>query len=123
MSNHNYSQYSNKNKKNNTNKNSNKAVAAPNVETSKPIVQPALNLVQETVETVKLPETVKGTVANCSKLNVRVAPNPDADVACVLTAQSEVAINVAESTDEWFSICTAVGMEGYCMRKYIDAYL
>lgn len=123
MSNHNYSQYSNKNKKNNTNNNPNKAAVAPIVETPKPIVQPAPILVQETVETVKLPDTVKGFVANCGKLNVRVAPNPDADVACVLNAQSEVVINVTESTDEWFSICTAAGMEGYCMRKYIDAYL
>ena len=123
MSNHNYSQYSNKKNNNqnhnHSNPNLNKIPEVAIVEPPKPVV----NLVEETVETVKLPETVTGVVANCGKLNVRVAPNPMADIVCVLNAQTEVVINVAESTDDWFSICTAAGIEGYCMRQYIDARL
>lgn len=80
-------------------------------------------LVEESVETVALPETVSGIVINCTKLNVRAEPNMTAEVLCVLDASSEIEIDPAKSTSEWVSVCTAVGIEGYCMRKFIDARL
>lgn len=121
---HNYSQYSNKNK--------NFEVDDEVVETVDPIeedavIEPAVEetvtLVEETVETVTLPETVNGTVIGCIKLNVRVNPSATADVVCVLDAKSEIKINVAKSDNEWFSVCTATGIEGYCMRKFVEANL
>ena len=84
------------------------------------ISTPAVEMVVETVETMTLPETVVGVVANCNKLNVRVAPDATADVACVLNAGTEIEVNVTDSTDEWFSVCTAAGIEGYCMRKFVN---
>lgn len=79
--------------------------------------------VKETVETVTLATTVKGVVVNCSKLNVRVKPASDADVLCVLARNTEVEVDVARSTSDWFKIYTASGAEGFCMRNYIDAEL
>ena len=130
MSNHNYSQYSN-NKKNNY-----KPVNKPVVEQKPvaevepevipvldPVITPVINPVVETVETVTVPETVKGVVVNCAKLNVREKPNTDAEVVCVLNAQSEIEIVVAKSTNKWFYVCTATGVEGYCMRQYVEASL
>lgn len=139
MANHNYSQYSNK--KNNTNANQpkpNKPVR-PNeqltvknpaasevkmeVERNETVHVPEIKLTKETVETVSLPKSVEGVVTNCLKLNVRAEPSKDADVVCVLDAMSEVKIDVCKSTPGWFKITTAIGTEGYCMRKFVDAYL
>lgn len=86
-------------------------------------VDPVIELVEETVETVTTPEVVTGVIVDCRKLNVRAEANSTADVVCVLDVNSEVMIDVAESTNEWFRICTATGVDGYCMRKYVNAHL
>ncbi len=124
MSNHNYSQYSNKNNQrinhNNAARPGVKPVekAAPEVKMeAKPIVM------KESVETVTLPETVEGVVANCSKLNVREAPDIESNILCVLDLMSEIEIDVSKSTKDWVHVCTATGVEGYCMRQYVDAHL
>ncbi len=117
MSKHNYSQYSN-------NKFKNEVVEDEIVtEEVDEVTEPEIVVVEETVETVTLPETVTGTVANCTKLNVRVKPNATADVVCVLDANTEVKIDVDKSDNEWFCVNTAAGIEGYCMRKFMKASL
>lgn len=78
---------------------------------------------KETDETVTLPETIKGTVTNCAKLNIRVKPAIDADIVCVLDNESEVEIDIARSTSDWFKIYTTSGVEGFCMQNYINAKL
>lgn len=120
MSKHNYSQYSNKknNRPNDPVKPNVESTKAPEV---KMVAKP--NVVQETVETVTLPETVEGVVSGCAKLNVRTEPNITAEVVCVLDIMSEIEIDVEQSNAEWFKICTATGIEGYCMRKYVEAHL
>lgn len=82
-----------------------------------------VEFIPETVDTVTLPNTVEGIVINCGKLNVRANPDIDSDIVTVLNAMSEIEINVNESTGEWFKVCTATGIEGYCMREFVDAYL
>lgn len=123
MSNHNYSKYSNKKH------NNNKPAVEPSyavkmevepVETSTVSVT---ELMDETVETVAIPEIIKGTVANCMKLNVRVKPRADADVLCVLDVNSELEIDMEKSTSDWFHINTAAGVDGYCMRRFVNAKL
>ena len=86
-------------------------------------VEPAIEMVQETVDTVTLPETVVGTVINCAKLNVRATPSINAEIVYVLDVMSEIQIDVVKSDNEWLKVCTATGVEGYCMRKFVDAYL
>lgn len=144
MSKHNYSQYSNK-KKNNKNYNDHTTDADVTVSSTKlcfepvttsdkviPVSEvkmeveseiPAIEIVQETVDTVALPEMVEGVVVDCLKLNIRAEPSVDAEVVCVLDVMSEVKIDVAKSTRDWFKVSTAIGAEGYCMRKFVDAYL
>lgn len=129
MSKHNYTQYSNKKNHNEEGKSTVKQdeflILDDLIET--PVVDaietPEVKMVVETVETVTLPKIVNGFVANCTKLNVRVQPAADADVVCVLDNGTEIEINVNNSTDEWFGICTAAGIEGYCMRKFVNAKL
>lgn len=63
---------------------------------------------------------VLAVVANCRKLNIREAPNMDADIVTVLTAGSEVMVDITNSTDDFYKVCNAVGIEGYCMKQYIE---
>lgn len=62
---------------------------------------------------------VTGVVTDCSKLNVRVAPSADADVVAVIPALTEVVVDAGASTDTFFKVIAASGVEGFCMRKYI----
>lgn len=123
MSKHNYSQYSDKKKTSNNQPKPNKVVTSTVPMNSSPEVKMEMELVQETVDTVTLPKTVSGVVVNCAKLNVREEPSADAEVVCVLDVMSEIKIDATKSDNEWFKICTASGVEGYCMRKFVDAYL
>lgn len=122
MSKHNYSRYSDK-KRNNPNQ----PVRPTDMHTTKiplvPDVKMELEPVQESVETVALPKIVDGVIVNCSKLNVREDPSTDAEVVCVLDVMTEVKIDVGESDNEWLKVFTAAGIEGYCMRKFVDTHL
>lgn len=73
--------------------------------------------VEETVE--ETPVSVTGIVSDCIKLNVRKSPTPLAEVLCVVDENSKVEIDEAESTAEFYKVCTASGVEGYCMKKFI----
>lgn len=130
MSNHNYTQYSNKNHENKvTSANPVDTVFVTGMQVAEPVVNnvettvPNVEVVKETVKTVSLPETVEGVVVGCAKLNVRAEANLFSNVVCVLNAQSEIQIDVNKSNNDWFYICTATGIEGYCMRKYVEAHL
>ena len=127
MSNHNYSQYSNKPKGDGkVNPNFKPQPSVKPVEPVAPVaeaVTPEITLIQETVETKPVPELVDGTVVGCSKLNVRSTPSITGDILAVISADSDVKIDVAKSNFEWFHVCTATGIEGYCMRKFVNARL
>lgn len=90
---------------------------------AEPIMEPAIELIQETVETVTLPETVVGVAVNCARLNVRATPSLNAEILCVLDVGAEVQVDVANSDNEWFKLCTATGIEGYSMRNFINTHL
>lgn len=126
MNRHNYTQYANK-------KFEEPAVdivedeSVIETEVSEVEVTPIMETVEPEVPVIpeipEAPKMVTGVIVDCAKLNVRVAPNIDADVECVLNVASEIEIDVFKSTDEWFHVCTAAGVEGYCMRKFVDAAL
>ena len=124
---HNYSQYSNKPKHENTKVTEEllNPIAEVKMDSESEVVKPAVTpaLVNETVETKPLPKTVEGMVVGCAKLNVRKEPNLFADIVCALNVQSEIEIDVEKSNKDWFYICTATGIEGYCMRKFVEAHL
>ena len=129
MANHNYSQYSNNGKKNKTAPAAKTEIEAKVNEVPEApveVVAPEVKMEVETVETKEVPKTVTGTVANCTKLNVRSKPALTADVVTVINAGEKVTINVAKSNREWF--CVSVdngeyGYNGYCMKKFVTAKL
>ena len=65
-------------------------------------------------------ENVKiGFVTNCKKLNVREKPRTDATIICEVDYQTELMIDEKESTEEFYKVYTATGIEGFCMKKFI----
>lgn len=63
--------------------------------------------------------TLEKGIVNCWALNVREEPRPDASIIGTVNQSSEVMVNDNESTDEFYKVCTAAGVEGFCMKKYI----
>ena len=122
MSKHNYSQYSNKNNKQKENEVvevEETAVAEPEVAA----VEPEVTVVDPVVVAEPEPEApvkpLTGKVSGCTRLNVRKAAVATADVECVIEQGAEVAINKEESTAEFYKVCTASGVEGFCMKRFI----
>lgn len=76
----------------------------------------------EVVETEVVPAPaapVTGVVANCTKLNVRKTSAASAPVVSIINEGVEVRIGVAESTDDFYKVYLASGVEGFCMKKFI----
>ena len=131
MSKHNYSQYSNNNNK----KKSTPAealvaeefvttVEAPKYEPALEVkMEPVVPVAETVAETVSLPKTVKGTVVNCVRLNVRAEAKANGEVLEVIEALSKVTVDTTKSNNEWLAVRTANGVNGYCMRKFVDARL
>lgn len=83
-------------------------------------VAPIVEDEPEEVVVEEVVEDVVGIVENCTKLNVRVAPNSDADVECVILFDTEVIVNEKESTEDFYKVCLPSGVEGYCMKRFIE---
>lgn len=64
-------------------------------------------------------EEVKIGVVNCNKLNVREEPSLDSTIVCEVKSQMELMIDEGESTDDFYKVFTASGIEGFCMKKFI----
>ena len=64
--------------------------------------------------------TKKGVVFNCAKLNIRDGASITADPICVVDANSELVVYINENFGEFYKVCTASGVEGYCMKNYVS---
>lgn len=60
-----------------------------------------------------------GFVTDCKKLNIREEPSKDSPIVCEVVCQSELMIDEAESTEDFYKVYTAAGIEGFCMKKFI----
>lgn len=81
----------------------------------------------EVVEEVKTETYIKtGEVVGCEKLNVREQPYSNAKVLCVLNKGDKVQVDLKidgepEIADaSFYQICTAAGVKGHCMTKFIS---
>ena len=84
-------------------------------EASEPVDQP--------VEETPKKESKVGIVANCEKLNLRRSPLKDSDGANIITELLPgvvVVIDGDESTPNFYKVITEDGLEGYCMRQFIE---
>ena len=60
-----------------------------------------------------------GVVVNCLSLNIREKASADSDVIAEAKALDELKIDMANSNDDWYAVCTVSGIEGFCMKKFI----
>lgn len=74
----------------------------------------------ENAEPVKPVETVSAVVVNCAKLNVREEPVLKAKVVAVIDASSEVVVYATEGFGNYYKVCTASGIEGYCVKDFLE---
>lgn len=73
----------------------------------------------ETVEPEIEPISHVGIVSGCKKLNVRSAASLASKAVCVINENDVVVIDMKESVDGWYKVCTEAGVEGFCMVQYI----
>ena len=86
------------------------------------------SVLDEQTENIKEQETefcedaarnVIGVVTDCLKLNIREKPTKDSRVVTVVTCLDELEIDMSDSNDDWYAVCTAAGIEGFCMKKFV----
>lgn len=58
-------------------------------------------------------------IVNCLRLHILAEPNPDSEVICKIRYLTEVAIDMTNSTNDFYKIYTAIGAEGFCQKEYI----
>ena len=88
-----------------------------------PVDEAAVEPVDQPVEEAPKKETKVGIVANCEKLNLRRSPLKDSDGANIITELLPgvaVVIDEDESTPNFYKVTTETGLEGYCMRQFIE---
>lgn len=61
-----------------------------------------------------------GFVSGCTKLNVRKESSIKSAVVCVVDANTELEIDIGESTDDFYKVYTVDGLDGFCMKQYIS---
>lgn len=117
MSNHNYNNYYKKNEE------KRKVVEEPEQVTPEVISTETSEVTPEVVipvvEAPAEPEIVSGVVFNCAKLNVREKPVAGSRVVKIVDAGTELSVTTDESFGIFYKICTASGVEGYCVKDYV----
>lgn len=86
-----------------------------------PVVDDSAEIVEDTpvTETVEEVAEVFGVVTDCLRLNIREEPTKDSAVMAIVTCLDELKIDPDNSTDDWYAVCTAPGIEGFCMKKFV----
>lgn len=83
-------------------------------------VNEEVNVVDEPIAVEEAPNETAFGIVSCEALNVREAPDVESNAITVLHKDSEVMIDMNMSTEEFYSICTEAGVEGFCMRQFIE---
>lgn len=94
--------------------------------TTKP-KKPAEETVNDTVDEVEFvdePQPVEnkpviGVVTGCRLLNIRQRPDLEATILCFVHCDSEITVDMQNSSAEWLKVRNSAGVEGYCMARYV----
>lgn len=100
-------------------RNYNKISTKHAVENETPVT-PAVPEADAKIEEPEVKPTSIGIVVKCGKLNIRKRPTVESDAICEAPIKSELMIDIEESTDDWFKVCTAAGSEGFCMKQFVE---
>lgn len=61
-----------------------------------------------------------GAVSECTKLRLRREPVVGDNVIGELKFADVVVVDLVESTPDFYKVTTEAGVEGYCMKQYIN---
>lgn len=88
------------------------------------------NLVLDNSAEIKIDENIEkieaftsetiGVVTDCLKLNVREKPDKNSEVFAIVNCLDKLNVYLDASTDDWYAVRTASGIEGFSMKKYIS---
>ena len=92
-------------------------VRTENLEDKIPVVDTDTGVQKDKEEEVEV--VISGKVVDCDLLNVREHASSDANVVCKINKDDEVIVNKDKSTNDFYKVCTATGIEGYCMKRFI----
>ena len=119
MSKQKYTNYGNKFNKNDTH-----IAAAEAEKTMIPVSEVIDRVINEELGNVEPEEPSKPALTTCivtaNKLNIRKLPSPGAEVATVVNRDTELMIDPEYEAVEWIKVCTAAGIEGYCMKRFVE---
>jgi hypothetical protein len=76
-------------------------------------------VVEDEVPVVSTPETLTGVVSDCTILNVREAADVSARIVCVIKEATELQVIPGESTDDFYKVYLASGINGFCKKEFI----
>lgn len=68
---------------------------------------------------VQVSKKVKGIV-RCIRLNIRKEPNLDSTKIGCLKTGDELILDLSGSTDRWYKVSTDSGLNGYCVKEFIE---
>lgn len=63
---------------------------------------------------------IVGVVTDCIKLNIRKKPDKNSEVVTIVDCLDKLNVYLDTSTDEWYAVRIASGLDGFCMKKYIS---
>ena len=58
-------------------------------------------------------------VVNCLRLHIYSEPNVDSEVVCKIRYLTDVAIDLNNSTEDFYKVYTEIGAEGFCQKELI----
>ena len=58
-------------------------------------------------------------VANCLRLHIHSEPSRESEIVCKVRYLTELEIDLATSTKDFYKVFTATGAEGFCQKEYI----
>lgn len=79
---------------------------------NEPELEPEVEVKQDVEPTI-------GVVSGCTRLNVREDSESNASIVGTIEAGTELVIDMAKSTDDFYMVITAAGIEGFCMKQFI----
>ena len=84
------------------------------------VEEAAAEPVEQAVEETPKKESKVGVVTNCQKLNVRREATLENNIITTLLAGAVLVIDEDGSTDKFYKVITETGLEGYCMKQFIE---
>ena len=84
------------------------------------VEETAAEPVDQPVEEAPKKESKVGIVAHCLKVNLRSEAITGNNIITVLPAGTALVIDEDETTDKFYKVTTETGLEGYCMRQFIE---